>query len=577
MSDTVRWRVIVGSLCVLLALLMQVPYFLHRVDPRYKGLPVYLNSDVTVYQARVQESLSGRPEMAAEAFVGHPGLIGTQFALTEQMHGIVFRFTGLRAPEVLTIMDSVMPPVVFLLVVLFFRLAGFSRYAALSAACVFSVVELYSLNRPIHMRASFALMLLALCGMTFSVRQAKIRTSAAFVSAIFGGAVLGLLVGVYFWSWSFAWLYWGIFLLWECTERFVSMIRASPSHASRLRQAVSAVGRFFWHLRPRKPTLHFERWHLLLIAGCVGVVTAFPFVVRIAAILSHPLHDVGVFRSGIHLSHMPESVPYFIIFATMAVCALAASFRDPDELRPYRPAAVLIVTAFLYGNQQIVHGIVFNFVSHAIFSLAIAALSSVLLAVFLKKKILVVGAVAACVYLAAIAYDGRYVVKQWTVKDSDFAMQHLADALPILDGMQRVRILTDPYTSEFIAGYTRHDVVFSVYLKNVLMTNEELAMRLCLTLSPLSPAKRDIPRRHPLIFPDASAAFGPEVREEEERIVEEGCALMDADIPAALQAHEVGFVFWNSEREPNWNLRRLGVTFTEVAHGDGWVFYKINF
>ncbi len=62
---------------------MVMPQLLHMNSPLYKGISVQLNSDEPIYLARVQESLSGRPELAAEAFTGHPGLLGTQVAFIE--------------------------------------------------------------------------------------------------------------------------------------------------------------------------------------------------------------------------------------------------------------------------------------------------------------------------------------------------------------------------------------------------------------------------------------------------------------------------------------------------------------
>jgi len=533
------------------------------------------NSDEAVYLARVEEALNGRPEQSAEAFVGHPGLVGTQFALIEMAEGTLFRWTGLRAAEVFVILDSVIPVLVFLSLLFFLRLAGFRRWHAFAGAVVFCVIELYSLNRPVHMRESFLLMMLALIAVTWAMRLFERRSPHVWWSVAAGAGLLGLLVGVYFWSFSFAWLWWGIFLLFEFSEWAYGNYHTHRHRPSRIIRCLCAAGSVFWHFRPRKPSMQFERWHILAFIGVAGVLAALPFIAQHLQMSFHPLYDQGVFRSGMRPSRLPESWPYSILFCVMAVTALAASLRDPEAMRPYRPAVVTVMTAFLFMNQQVVHGVVFNFVSHSIFSLSLAAVCSVLLAVTLRKKLLMAGAVAACIYLAAIGYDGRYVLGQWQVRDSDFADQHLAGLLPFLDAMPRSRILSDQDTSSFIAAFSKHDIVFSTYLKNVLVTHEELTNRFCLLMLPIAPDKRAIHERQHLIFPDASAAFGPEVRKEEERIVEERCRAADLDAARMLKTYEVGFVLWNTAAEPTWDLRRLQVPLTELARGDGWILFRI--
>lgn len=570
-----RFTLVVVLWCVVLVVLMQVPHLLRASDPRYKGIVIPHNSDESVYLARVQEALDGRPEQSAEAFVGHPGLVGTQFALIEMAEGTVFRWTGLRAAEVFVILDSVTPVLVFLSLLFFLQLAGFRKWHAFAVAVAFCIIELYNLNRPVHMRESFFLMMLALITITLAMRLFERRGPYVWWSAAAGAGLLGLLVGVYFWSFSFAWLWWGIFLLFEFVEWVYGKFHAQSHRPSRIMRWVHAAGSVFWHFRPRKPSMRFERWHILAFIGVAGVVAALPFVAQHLQMSFHPLYDQGVFRSGMRPSHAPESWPYSILFCVMAVTALVASLRDPEAMRPYRPAVVTVITAFLFINQQAVHGVVFNFISHSIFSLALAAICSVLLAVTLRKKLLMVGAVAACIYLAAIGYDGRYVLGQWQVRDSDFADQHLAGLLPFLDALPRSRILSDQDTSAFIAAFSKHDIVFSTYLKNVLMTHEELANRFCLQILSIAPDKRAIHEREHLIFPDASDAFGSEVRKEEERIVEERCRAADLDAARMLKTYEVGFVLWNTVSEPGWDLRRLQVPLTEVARGDGWILFRI--
>ncbi len=205
MSNLLKWRLTLAGCSAILAILMVMPQILHQSSDQYRGVPITLNSDEAIYLARVQESLSGRPELAAEAFTGHPGLTGTQDAFIEAWYGRLFRWTGWSAGQLLNVMDGVVPVFIFLSLVLFFQLCGFSKKLALGGAAAFCLIELYNLGRPIHMRASFFIMLWSLIGIAYALR-------GRWWGAILGAWLLGLLIGIYFWSFSFAWAFWGIFL-----------------------------------------------------------------------------------------------------------------------------------------------------------------------------------------------------------------------------------------------------------------------------------------------------------------------------------------------------------------------------
>lgn len=570
MTDRLKWRLSLAGFSVLLCVLMITPQLLHMRSPLYSGVSVMLNSDEAVYLARVQESLSGRPQQAAEAFTGHPSLVGTQDAFIERWYGILFRFTGWNAATVLNVLDGIVPVLVFLSLTLFFRLCGFRRWQAFAGAAAFCFIELYNLNRPVHMRASFFLMLWSLIGIAYAV-------SRKWWGILLGGVLLGMIIGVYFWSFSFAWAFWGIYFAWEFLEW------AHGKWQERRRLAHSRVRRFlhttwdvFWHLRPRRPTWKPERWHILGITGVIGLASGLPAIAHLVQTSLNPLYEYGVFRSGMHPGHMPESIPYSVLFGVMVASVLVANYKQYDLLRPYHAGSVLILTAFVYMNQQVVHGVIFNFVSHGIFSLASAAIVMVLLFVSLRNKWLSIGAMAACVYLAAIAVDGRYVLSQWTVEEGRFSTQYLSTALPTLDSLPHGRILSDPDTQSFIAAYTDHDVAYSVYLKNVLMTHQELAVRFCLSFLPLRPELRNLSSRHHLIFPDASEAFGSDVRAQEEKIVAHACREVDLDPATAIRTFEISYIFWNTRLQPEWDVSRLGVNLTEIASGDGWILYRIE-
>lgn len=554
---------------VLLALLMQGPQWLHQRHSDATGIPVYLNSDEDIYRARVQEAMHGELSQVSEAFVGHPGLKGTQLALIESAYGVLFGWTGLRAPVLLSIMDSVVPVCIFLSLFYLFLLLGFKKEHAFVAATAFCVLQLYSLGRPIHMRASFLIMLWSMVAVIFADRG---KWWGMFV----GGALLGLLFGIYFWAFAFAWAFWGCLFLWAFLRwsylRWVVQKRLQPSLLKRLIHTSKSV---LWHFHPRKPEWSNEPWHVLALTGVLGAVCALPFVTYQLQLRLHSLYEYGIFRSGMYSSRLPESFIYSAIFTILVAAIFVAIRRDYATLQKYRTACCIVFAAFVFMHQQIVHGTIFYFVSHGIFSLLLAAMCFVLLAFTVRSRILLSCCFAALLYMAGLAYDGRYVLKQWSVNAEEFSQQHLVDALPSLDGQPRGRILTDPETSAFVAGFTRHNVVYSIYLKNVLMTHAEIASRFCLTQLPLLPSQRSIEDRYHLVYPDSVEKLGGDLREQEVELVLRACEELDLDPAIAMRVYEITHVLWNKKAQPDWNVRRLRTSLEEVASGETWVLYKI--
>mgnify|MGYP005636657569 CR=1 FL=1 len=522
---------------VFLAVVMQVPQWRHMHHEDARGVLVSLNSDESIYLARVQESLSDRPELSAEAFMGHDSVEGSQFALIERVYGNMFRLTGWNASEVFRLMDSVVPVLLFLSIFFFLRLCGFRKDIAFGGAALFCLVQLYNLSRPIHMRASFFLMLWSLIGITAAYHK-------KWWGVALGGVMLGLLVAVYVWSFMFAWAFWGALFL-------IALLQ-------------------FW----RKKGL--ESWHFLLLTGLVGLVAAVPAVIQYMNLLSHPLYEYAQFRSGIHPSRMPESLVYSGLFLVMLV-GLGMTYRThASTLKRFTPVLALVIAAVVYMNQQVVHGQTFNFVSHGIFSLMLAAVSVALLGLIFRPKWLLLSIAAVGVYIAAISYDGRYLLNQWSVDDSSLADQHLSELFSELEGMRRTRIMTDPHTSALIAGFTKHDVVYSVYLKNVLLTHKEIALRFCLTQLPLRPEQRHIEDQQHLIYPDAVSAFKGSVREEEVALVQAACTELDLEPSLGLGVFEASHIVWNKAEQPEWNMRRLRTKLKLVSETDTWALYQIS-
>jgi hypothetical protein len=537
------WRTLVLGTAVFLAALIQVPQILHLIDERYQGVLVHLNADEYVYQARVGEALNGRPEQASEAIIGDPSLIGSQFALLEAVYGIAFSWTGWRAVTVLQVMDSFVVFGVFLSLLWFFRQNNFSRRLSYAGALFFVLLQLNNLNRPIHLGGTFLLMLT-----TINLLIAGYR--GKLWAGIVGGALLGILIGVYVWSWTFAWLWWGLFVVATFADHWM-------------------YGR-----NERLP------WRLLVFTG-VAVIAALPFLWQLYTLSQHPLYEEAVFRSGMHPSRLPESWPYSILFAGMTISVVSVAWRRFPIIRQHRAAALMIVTAIIAINQQAIHGTTFNFVSHYLTSLVLAGTCMLLLFAKTRSRLLIPGVLCAAVYLAAVGWDGRWVIKQFSVDAWDFEEQYLGSAFPTLDALPRQRILSDPGNSLFLAGSTKHDVVYTIYLKNVLIPHTEIAERHCLTLLPLPSEERQL-EEEGLIYPDAVSAFrnDPSVRERETAMMREACDRIDRDPATYLEKYGVDAVFWDEKRKSTWDLSRLKVPLEKIGEGGvgerGWSLWKLE-
>jgi len=339
MSVRLRWTLILGFSCLFLAALLQVPQMIHLMHPLSEGVLMDFTSDEYYYLPRVMEALSGRPEQAAEAYTGDHTVVALQGALIERFYGFLFRWTGWTAITVMQILDSIIPPLLFLAMWWFLRLSGFTRWQAFGGSVLFVILELYSLNRPIHQRSSFLLVLLSFLAIKGGLKR--------WYSGVIGGALLGLLVGVYFWSWTYAWAWWGVILLWEFGEWF--------------------------HKRKGK------QWQWLLLFGAVGALVALPFITHLVTASQHPLFEVTQFRTGLYHSRAPESWIRSVLFLGMVIGVLGACVTRYKIMRPYRDAIAIVFVGFIVLNQQAVHGVILFFASHYLFPLVFSGVTCLLL------------------------------------------------------------------------------------------------------------------------------------------------------------------------------------------------------
>ncbi len=542
-----------------LALFMQVPQWIHAMSPLSKGVLVELNSDEDLYLARVQEALTGRPGLAAEAITGDTHIVPAQGALIETFYGVAFAWTGMRAATVLQILDSIIVPLLFLTLVAFFRRAGFSPWQSYGGAVLFCVLHLYNLNRPIHQRDSFLLVLVSLIWLWDGLKGRRWL-------GILGGVVLGVLVGVYFWSFTFAWAAAGILFLLEGIA-WIRSVRAEKQP--------SLWRRVLERLRPHHTAISSWQWLLLFLF--IGVVAALPFALELLAQAKHPLYEVFRARTELLPGRLPESWMRSGLFLLMTVGVLGTAVRSQEFERRHRLALVIILTAFVVLHQQVIHGIVFLFSSHYLFGLTLAGICALLLSVqYLRRSWwLILSLVGSALFLLGLAWDSRYIISQMTPLPERFSEQHFATLLPVVDALPRATIFSDADTMRFLAGATKHDVPYTGRLNYMILSAEELAERYCLAKLPVREDNWHIGVETALIYDPDNIRLHPELREQEMTLVTETCRSM-ATMPAEmLRRYGVEYVVWDEERHPEWNLHRLGVPLFNIASGEGWSLWKL--
>lgn len=523
------WECVVALSALALGVLVFLSNVIPLFSPLYRGVLLHRNADEFLYLARVEEALSGG-WMGTAFSGGGERLPVLQPALIEWFYGMLGRPFGIHVARILLVEDFFVPSLLFLVLVAFCRSSGLRRISSLAVAWAFAFLELYNLNRPIHQRTSFFLLLLAL----FLTLRACERRS--WVLAMAAGVLFGVLPGVYFWSWTAGWGWLALLFLLSLRRRF-------------------------------------SIFPYLLIAAVTMVVVAAPFFWNMWETAQHSLYSEAFFRSGIGFSHTPESWIWSFLFALMAAGVLAGWGKG----RVGTPVACTVLTAFLLLNQHVAHGILFLFASHYLFFLVLAAALTFTALWGQRQWHAVIAAGAAVLFLSGIAYDNRHVFSQWFSGATAFTDQHLASALPVLRALPRSVVLSDPRTSSFLAAHTQHDVLFSPYIQHELRSHRDIAERYCMTQLPLLPSLR-LPENEPvLVYGDAySGMASPSLRTEEFALVAKVCAVLDGNSSVALARFRVAYVFWNEQRQPGWELSRLGVPLEEVAAGEGWSLLTVS-
>ncbi len=529
------------GITVLLSIFFSVPHVFHRLSPDYAGLMIIRSTDDGQYQAKVRAALLGRDGEVSNGMTGGvPAAKGGAPALLEWIVGRSFSWSSLHAPEVLLLFTVFITPLIFPLLSSFLLALFGSRFLALFGALLYVVSFVSPLQKPIHMSLSLPLTIGALFAL-FSVWQRPTRANM-----LLAGLCLGALVSVYFWSWTYAWAVLGWLLLLHLAFR--------PSAPSKRSQTTRMLGVIGIGLVLAAPTV----WHT------ISVALSMPTIFQETAMRSTIIHTRGVesmARSALLLLTTLSALQYLRRSGGLRVRSETALF----------PLAMLLA-AVTVMHQNVLHGTVFTFSSHYYPFVCLSMLMVLLFVLsegtWTRWKFFT--ALLASLFLGAALFDYRVIAPNILLDRYDLAsVQHLAPAMRILDQTPRDNILTDRTSAHMVTGWTDDDVVFTAYVRHVLVSDTEYVQRYCLSELPSrSGPDLDWLSREVVERPN------PEELSLRRRQFEALCQPILSQPKIALQRYGVTALLWNEALRPDWKID--ATLFQREVQGEGWSLWRVK-
>ncbi len=527
---------------VLVAALFALPHIVTSVRTSGEGLIRIISTDDGYYQAHVRAALLGRfAEVTNGMTGGNPAARGAAPAFFEMVAGTVFASTGLKAPQVMMILTIFVTPLILLLLASLLLMLFGDRRIALFGSGLYTLVFLSTLQKPVNMSLSlpFTVLCLLLLAHVWKKQQA--------LTVVLTGVLLGILPNTYFWSWTF---------VWAVTGWLIILTFFAPTMTDRRRRVLS----------------------LLAVLGIAFLVAA-PFLKDLFLSASgNPIFGETALRSTLVHSRSVESIPRTIILTLLVLCSLLLVHRANWKEQALFPLAALL-GIFVCMYQNLIHGVILTFSSHYYPFVCLAALLMLLWcltpqagmpALNQRKRLLHYSIIGlASIFLLAGLYDYRsawdIIRGQYYVRD----LQHLGPAVQLLDDGRRETVLTDRVSAHMVTTWTDDDVLFTAYVKHLVISNQEYAERYCLTeiFSPDGPDVRWL---------------GSEVTEDQNPVTItewEGkfaaiCRPVRKNPKAFLQQYHVSLLLWNEKLRPEWKIDQK--LFTKLKSGEGWSVWRFR-
>ena len=513
------------------------------VSSGYEGV-YFKGGDESQYIMRMQDALE-RPwtDVSNAITSGATAPRGLQMTLFETFAGSLLPWTGFSATALTVVLSVLLAPLAAVFLGLLARELGASRRIALFAAVLYFFLLFGPLRRVIHQSWSLPYTLGTLLLLLSWWREPfRGRTIAL-------GVLLGLVPGVYFWSWTYLWAVFGILTALGIAERFA-------------------------HREPRVvKSLVFHAFS----CGLIALVTALPFFTLMWLNAHHPAADDTSIRSSLIAAREFESVKRSLVLLILMLSTVLWALRSAEWKRAM-PLLSFTLALFAVLHQQFIHGLVLSYWTH--YYPYVCAVSTLLLAVIFSHHRR--GVIEYCTAAAAIVfligafndYKGRGSFADPLPNYVQY--QHLAGMLASLNAEElRQTVLSDRETSLIIGNSTRHDVVFTPFMRHVLVSDRELAERYCLT-----EMVRGIPPDTQWLAYDirelsaAGRAGTQAVLDRNLEITKQACAWVMAHKKEALQKYGVSELAWDERNHPDWRIDSK--IFTARVKGPGWSLWTLR-
>ena len=534
LSMTERTRTLIHFFIVMmLGLSFSLPHVLFSLRAMEPVLLKITTTDDGHYLARVKAALLGRTNEVRNGVTGgHPPADGSAPALVELIVGTAFSWTKLKAPHVMLLLTVFLTPWVFLLLLNLLR--SFVPWSTALIGSVFYVtVFLSALQKPVNMSLSLPISIATIFVLWKNWREPKRW------STLLSGILLGALPSVYFWSWTYIWSLFGwLFILHFCFSE------TSP--------------------------LKTKRTKALLASSAIAVIVSLPFLIDlIASFQGGGIFTETAFRSTIIHSRGVESLPRAILISILVLCSIVLARKTRKDIEHWilPLASILGIATAMY--QNLIHGIIFSFSSHFYPFLCLSALFVGVWAWSTSLRWARIVAGLASIFLVLGLWDFRSV---WSVLAGNYYVRDIAHLRPvtmILDDGNRQTVLSDKVSSHMVTSWTDDDVVFTAYVKHMLVSDQEYVERYCLS--------------------EAFSQGGPDLQWLASEVVETKqedliaakkiefksfCDPVLTDPQKFLKKYDVHFLLWNERLRPDFGIK-IG-SFRLQERGSGWSLWRLD-
>ena len=171
------------------------------------------------------------------------------------------------------------------------------------------------------------------------------------------------------------------------------------------------------------------------------------------------------------------------------------------------------------------------------------------------------------IFLGAAAWDYRIAWHLPFASATHLGNQHLAPALHLLSDGDRRNVLTDQYSALLVKAWTDDDVVYTSYVRHLLMSNEEFAERYCLS-EVFSSTGAD---EEFFVF-ESLQYRGMYLAPERRRMVRQACRNVRRSLAYFLDTYAVELILWNEKSRPDWIIDPT--LFEKTDQGEGWSLWK---